>query len=280
MKLGAAMTQRWFILACFVPLACEVPQRPRGDSAPGQPAETVSSQKAFVVFAAAEFVIDRIGIPIGPPVTVGSLPSPTTMWSEAPEVVAVEPSGELRGLRNGTTTVRAIGTGSAIRVTVAEAESIEVIPGRLELETGKEAVLTIRGRDHAEVPRHAVKWASTAPLTAQVHAGRVRAGEVPGRALLIASYGGHTSTVEAEVFVPAVPSFSVIPERPELHVGQLVYFQAVSRAGPIDARWTSSNGRIAARLSGPTFRAAGTGRALVCARAGSRRACSNVEVIP
>jgi len=86
--------------------------------------------------------------------------------------------------------------------------------------------------------------------------------------------------VEAEVFAPAVPSFSVIPERPELHVGQLVYFQAVSRTGPIDARWTSSNERIAARLSGPTFRAAGTGRALVCARAGSRRSCTNVEVIP
>jgi hypothetical protein len=74
--------------------------------------------REFVVFAIPAMVIDQLGIPVPPPVTVGSRPGPRTMTSDDPDMLSIGPDGSLVAHREGATRVRAVGSGSALSVVV------------------------------------------------------------------------------------------------------------------------------------------------------------------
>ena len=74
--------------------------------------------REFVVFSVPTLAIDRLGVPVPPPVTVGSRPGPGTLLSDAPDVVRIDWDGSLIAVREGAAHVRAVGTGSSLAVTV------------------------------------------------------------------------------------------------------------------------------------------------------------------
>lgn len=77
----------------------------------------------FVVFAQTSIEIDQLATPFAAPVTVGSRPSPSTMISDAPDVVSVEPDGRLLGHRAGHATIRASTGGPALQVSVRDPQA-------------------------------------------------------------------------------------------------------------------------------------------------------------
>lgn len=105
-------------LALCVAGGCQVvvPEQPED---PARLQRGAAEHREFVVFAQRVLRIETLGVPIEPPVTVGSLASATTMASDAPEVVTVTPDGRLLALKAGRTRVRGTGTGSVLEVEVA-----------------------------------------------------------------------------------------------------------------------------------------------------------------
>lgn len=265
--------------ACALIAGCESqPQPAIRDAASGQSPQRRG--KAFVVFAVPDFVIDRTAVPILPPMTPGSELSPTTAFSEAPDIVSVDPSGALVGRRNGRALVRAVDTGSVLRVLVAAVESIRIVPDRVRLEPRAQTRLRLIASDGTEIPAGAATWATSSSEVATVWKGLVHAGRAERTAVLTATYGDRSTTVEIEVVAASVPVFAVRPARARFRVGSMLSFDALSQAGPIDALWSTSNPRVATRMAGALFRGESPGTASVCATAGARRACTNVEVVP
>lgn len=234
--------------------------------------------RAFVVFSSPRLVIDRLGIPVAAPVTVGSRPSPGTLASDTPEIVSIDASGALVAHRNGIATVRATGSDSVLQVEVRAVEAIRVDPEEVTLKAGERTRLRVFA-DAVELPAEAIRWGTSAPAIATVDRGEVRAG-VAGRAVVVARYGEQSANSRVLVASGPGPAFSVAPSHPTLRVGEVVAFRALSPQGPLDgsATWTSGNGRVLVHLAGNVFKAAAKGEALVCAVALQRKTCTKVGV--
>jgi hypothetical protein len=95
-----------------------------------------------------------------------------------------------------------------------------------------------------------------------------------------ARYGSAVARARVEVSAPVVSALTIAPARSRLRVGQVAAFQALSRAGPVEAKWTSSTEAVLTQLDGNVFRAVARGKAWVCAAAGTQQACTIVGVQP
>ncbi len=261
------------VLAVLAVAACDRASSSRA------PEETEHDPRAeFVVFTQPELAISRWLEPIALPVTAGSKPSPATIRSDAPEIVSIEPNGRLVAHADGMTIVRASGTGSTLRVRVAQTSSIRlVLPRRMS--EGESVLARPFAEDGTELLGSSVRWSVTASEVAIVTGWGLVTARSPGRTELIGLYGGHEGRVILEVEPRATPDFTVRPANPHISIGSLVSLQAISSAGPLEATWTSSAPRIAALLGGSIVRGVQPGKAVVCARASSRRSCTTVEVI-
>lgn len=161
------------------------PARQAPQAAPLRPA----AAPPFAVFSQPSLVIDRLGVPVAPPVTVGSTPSGTTMTSDAPHVVTVEPSGGLVAHQDGVATIRS--AGGSLEVVVRTARSIALVPRRLALRPGETRRLrAVEGDGPQEIPAEVVEWATSDPTIATLLGGEVMAGRRSGRARITARYGG------------------------------------------------------------------------------------------
>lgn len=259
-----------------------------GSSAPGEPQPTRvgdalplrrTHDRKFVVFSVPSLVVDRVGVEVPAPVTVGSSPSPATMSSDAPGVLDVTEAGGLIAHGEGRATIRATGSGSQLAVQVVLADDIRIDPPTLRLGAGEEARVRVLRGDGQEVPAAAVGWSMSAPGTARVDGGVVRAGQA-GAAMIQARYGSATARARVDVAAAALPSLAITPARARLHAGELAVFQAMTPSGPIDATWATSSPTIVSQVDGNVFRAGARGEAWVCASAGSQRACTKVGVQP
>ena len=187
---------------------------PEGPAA-GQSAEPASapSDRPFVVFSQRRLVIDRLGVPFAPPVTVGSTASPETLRSDAPEIVEVDPSGALVGRRNGRALVRSSSeAGQVLEVEVRAASALAVSPPAARIPPGGTLQLKLlAGPDGEEFAGEAADWGSSRPEVAIVIAGRVEAGRKPGTATVTVSYGGQVATAQVVVEERPGPAFAVRP---------------------------------------------------------------------
>lgn len=263
-------------LICAAGLGC--------DSAPDTSAKILRSgsaqreSKPYAVFVRPTLVIDRLNTPVAAPVSAGSQPSSATMVSDAPAIVSIDVSGSLVAHGNGSTIVRAKGTGSLLQVQVLDVKHLSATPEVLRLNAGQDARVRVTGSDDVEIPPSAVSWSTSAPEIASASNGTVYAGSREGTATLVAQYGGRNVLVRARVTAADAPVFSIRPHKPLLHAGEIVGFQALSRSGPLEAEWHSSNPSVVAHLAGGMFRASDRGESLVCATAPGRRACTTVGV--
>ncbi len=238
--------------------------------------------RPHVVFSRRSLVIQRLGVPVAPPVSVPSRPSPETMSSDDPATVRVEASGALVGLRPGRATIRTLhGEGSSLEVEVRAPRAIRVEPQQLRLEPDRSEALEVFDADSGErLPPEAAEWASDAPPRATVIRGRVQAGTEVGPASVSVRFGDAEGRALVLVGVAGHEPLSVSPARVRLRVGEVRAFQAFSRNGPVGAEWTSSDMRVAVPLQAGLFHARSAGRVSICATAQGRRACSSVEVSP
>jgi hypothetical protein len=248
------------------------------DATKSPPAPAPTGRTEVVVFDRQDFTIDRWEKPVRPPVLPGSVPSPVTMASDAPGIVSVEENGDLVAHANGTTIVRSVGSGSALRVSVAQTESLRLVFPRHSLEEGQSTTVHALADGDLELPGTSVRWFITAPDVAIVSQSGVLTARASGQATLIGQYGGQEARVPFGVVSRRVPAFTVRPVNPHLSVGGVMSFQAVSPAGVVDARWSASSPQVATALGGAIFRAGQPGQSEVCANAGSRRACTTLEV--
>ncbi len=236
-------------------------------------------ERPFVVFAQRRLLIDRLGVPFAPPVTVGSTASPETLRSDAPGIVDVDPTGALVGRRNGRALVRSPANGQVLEVEVHAASVLAVAPARATLRPGGTQQLRLfTGGGGEEVPGEAAEWATNRPDVAIVIGGRVEAGRKPGTATVTVSYGGQVATAQVVVAEHPGPAFAIRPQAPTLRVGEAVTFEALSRRGPVAALWAPKGARLLAQSGPSTFVAVASGRSQVCGEAGGKVACATVTV--
>jgi len=105
--------------------ACEAPPRDPAAGASTTPELEARLAQArqrldgeHVVFSEPSMLIERLGVPLAPPVTVGSRPALATLASDDPGVVSVEEDGRLLAHRAGRTLLRAVGSSSVLAVVV------------------------------------------------------------------------------------------------------------------------------------------------------------------
>ncbi len=167
-----------------------------GGSAPALPVQQkvgpvageAAIDKPFVGFQQSSLTISRLETPVAPPVTPGSMPSPTTIGSDSPEVVGIQADGSLVAHRNGRATIRALQGGGTLAVEVLASTGLHAEPPSLRTGPGTHALPVLRSGD-ATVPAGSVSWFSSAPDVAMVEDGRIRAGPSRGTATLTAVYG-------------------------------------------------------------------------------------------
>ena len=151
-----------------------------------------------VAFRQASLAIDRVGIPVAPPVTPGSSPSPATLASDAPDVVSIQPDGTLVANRNGRATIRALAGGGSLTVDVLAVSGLRAEPPTLRVGPGL-AALPVLKSGAVTIPAGSVSWFSNTPDVAMVEDGRVRTGPTKGTATLTAVYGGERVQVTVVV---------------------------------------------------------------------------------
>jgi hypothetical protein len=116
-------------------------------------------------------------------------------------------------------------------------------------------------------------------------------GHVPGTTRVRARATGSTLLVtvapprrlsaegpSAHRLAGGVAPVSVRPAHPRAIVGAVLSFDAISRGGPLDADWTTSDERVLVHLQGNVFRTAAIGTAQACAHVARRTACTKVRV--
>ena len=201
------MTSQYYIRTLVTLLAATLAAC--GGSAPAQleqqkvgpVAGEAAVDKPFVGFRQSLLVIDRLEVPVAPPITAGSTHSPTTVGSDSPDVVSIHADGSLVAHRNGRATIRAWQGGGTLTVEVLAVSGLRAEPPTLRVGPGTAALPVLRSGE-AAVPAAAVSWFSNTPEIAMVEDGRIRAGPAKGTAVLTAVYGGERVKVTVVVGNP------------------------------------------------------------------------------
>lgn len=246
-------------------------------NAPG-PGES-AMDRPHVVFSRRSLVIDRLGVPVDAPVSVGSTPSPATIRSDNPSVVEVTGAGHLLASRNGTARIETLhGEGAVLFVEVKTAEAIAIVPPHAELSLGASTALAVVDAVTGErLSPSVAEWRSSPPGVVFVRDGVVTAADRAGTARVMVRYG--SGEAQADVVVRGYGGkLSLSPVKVRLRVGEVRAFQAFSDAGAVQARWSVRDGRVIVHLGQTLFRARSVGRTKVCASALGSEGCSDVEV--
>lgn len=156
------------------------------------------SATTFVVFAERKMVIDRLGVAVPLPVTVGSGPSPDNLQNDAPEIVTIGSGGALTAHRNGHATIRTVDGHGQLAVEVQSATAIRIEPATVRLAMGARANLRLVDQDGLELPVDAARWSTSAPGIALFRHGIVEANGA-GTARVTARYGGLDAAAEIVV---------------------------------------------------------------------------------
>jgi hypothetical protein len=212
------------------------------------------------------------------PVAVGSIASPATIESDAPEIVSVNDTGHFVAHRNGNAFVHARGNRSnGFTVEVRSITGLWVTPGVAELKTGEALPLKIIANDGSLVNPEAMSWATSDPSVAMVDRGRVEAGKHSGRARLVATYGGVTARVLVTVSDRSSKSLSFRVAPGKLPVGSIKRYE-LSEPPPPGATWSTKNARVLVSLGDGFFWARALGDSSACVEFGTNHACTRVEV--
>src|SRR5438477_119460 len=131
-----------------------------------------------LVFSQKVIVLDHLGIPTAPPVTVGSVVRSSLLESDAPAIVAIDHNGFLVPLQNGHATIRSKLSGSELSVDVSAAARLTLEPSTMELKPGERAPLLVFADGRFVLPSD-ITWLTSNPATAVAEKGYV-AGSQPG----------------------------------------------------------------------------------------------------
>jgi len=251
-----------------------------GDASRNEPRPNAqdSQQRTFIAFTAKRLYIDKLDTPVAAPVAVGSIVSPATIESDAPDILTVDGRGFLVAHRNGNAFVHPRGDGSTgFTAEVRSITGLWVTPGVAELKTGESVPLRIAANDGSLINSEAMSWATSDPSVAIVDRGRVEAGKHSGRARLVATYGGLTAQVLITVSDPRSnsPSFRAAPRK--LPVGSIRRYE-LSEAPPPGATWSTKNARVLVSLGNGFFWARALGASSACVEFEATHACMPVEV--
>lgn len=249
-----------------------------GDNAP--PAGTSPMDRPHVVFTERSLVIDRLGVPVTPPVSTSSRPSPSTLESEDPSTITISPSGGLVALRAGRTRVRTLhGENSTLEVEVAVPTRIRVEPERHRVRPGGSVSLKLVDAETGEtLPASAATWRSESPELVVVRGGVAYASDRIGTVRLTAEFAGAEALAEVEVASAA--GLRVVPQQARLRRGDVALFRAFLASEEARGTWATSNARVLASVGGGFFQAKATGRTTACVVAAGERFCAPVEVTP
>jgi hypothetical protein len=91
------------------------------------------------VFTKTIIYVDQLETPVKPPLTVGSVANPSTLHSDAPDIVEVVQDGKLIAHRNGTAHIRTSG-GTVLTVEARTVRALSVNFNLIRLD------ISLRGR--------------------------------------------------------------------------------------------------------------------------------------
>jgi len=169
-----------------------------------------------------------------------------TTWFAAPfDLAAADESGVVTFYQPGEVTLGAIVDGKPVftKVTVRPApiKTVEVTPSNSPLLVGGTMKLTAITRIFNGDPRSdaAITWVSENPSVATVDAAGVVTGVAAGKALIRASSGPASGTVNVTVVKANVRSLSVEPRNATARTGDVVRFKAMAEGadGNYEPRW-------------------------------------------
>ena len=236
------------------------------------PASSAGTPAAYAVFAEHEVVLDRLEAPVPLAMTAGS--SANLVSSSAPEIVSVQ-SGALVPHRNGRAEIHSPSDPRPLVVLVRAVRALRIEPDALTLRPGEVRPFRILA-DGAVLPDNAVTWSFSDPEVAVAEGSRARAGYKPGKAQVIAAYGGLQSSLSVEVRNASAP-FRVIARNRFIQRGGVEQLTAEVPAGA-QLLWSSSDERVLKPLRGGLFQAQARGTAKACAHAEGRETCVALEV--
>jgi len=174
------------------------------------------------------------------------------------------------------------------RVTLALSRSSFQVGENLKLSAVAEAA------DGTPLSDRRIEWSSSAPGVARITANGTLQALRPGKATIIATVDGRSTTVRIEVVPPvgqitsarvAIAAMSVVPDAAPLAVGSTMTLSAVLRDGSgkrLEDRtitWTSSSSAVSVFPNGQVL-AVGPGTAVVTASSEGRSASATITVSP
>ncbi len=214
-----------------------------------------------------------------------------TYTSENPAIAEVSPTGAIRAVSPGVTTVRAFSEGQVgeMRVTVlpTPVASVRITPVSSTLSVGESVSLMAVALDEAGnvLPQRTVIWSSGAPTVLSVNGiGRVVA-TAPGTGLVFASIDGRLASATVTVRSIGVGSVQITPNIATIVIGTSADFVAVVRNANNEAidrpiAWSSSNTSVAVVSSTGRVRSLSLGVATITATAEGTSASAVITVVP
>ena len=236
------------------------------------PVSSAGTPSAYAVFAEHEVVIDRLEVSVPLAMTAGS--TAALVSSGAPEIVSVQ-SGALVAHLNGRAEIHSPTDPRPLVVLVRAVHTLRIEPDALILRPGEVRPFRIFA-DDLVLPDSAVTWSFSDPEVGVAEGSHARAGYKPGKAQIIASFGGLQSSMSIEVRNASAP-FRVIARNRWIRRGSV---EQLTADLPAEAQvlWSSSDERVLKPLRGGLFQAQARGTANACAQAEGRKACAALEV--
>ena len=215
--------------------------------------------------------------------------APATAWFAAPfDLAGVDESGTVSFFSPGEVMVGAIVGGKTVltRVMVkpGPVTRIDIEPVKTSLVVGATTKLAAVARSAEGNPRSDVSlnWASSKPDVATADAAGVVTAISPGQAMISASSGGVSSSINVMVVKSSLAGLSIEPRSTNARTGDVVRFNVRAKSGQADnyaVRWTVSGPAATIDPDGG-FVAELPGSYVITAASGPQEAIASVVVAP
>jgi hypothetical protein len=215
--------------------------------------------------------------------------APATAWFAAPfDLAGVDESGTVSFFNPGEVMVGAIVGGKTVltRVMVKSGPvtRIDIEPNKTGLVVGATTKLSAVARSSEGNPRSDVSlnWSSNKPDVATVDAAGVVMAISPGQAVIGATSGSGTSSVNVTVVKSSLTGLSIEPRSTNARTGDVLRFNVRAKSGQADnyaVRWTVS-GPAATIDSDGGFVAELPGSYVITATSGPQEAIASVVIAP
>jgi alpha-amylase len=211
-------------------------------------------------------------------------------WSSSdPDVLRVQPDGELIALRPGSATIIArhgpSSSVGAFQVTRVDVAAIRITPQLQALGVGEEVALQPVAADRLGVTLRdrVISWRSENTQVAVVSGDGVARAVGQGRTRIVATSGTGLAALELRITPPNVTGVRIDPGSVVLQSGESLVLKAEVQGGRgamkgIAVEWQSSDPAIVSIEQDGTVRGMRFGTARIAASAGGRRATVAVEV--